>query len=132
MELEPIRELLAARYGIVVRADDPILAAVALNDIVLDRHAARVDDLLQQHARQLAEVDAQRLAKHRDLAKLILGEALRQAKTELAATARHQGTASGTRRTTAPPGARVWQITSLILGIAAFVGWTALLAITLH
>ena len=133
LDLERIRELLASRHGIVVSADDPILAAVALNDIVLDNHAQRVERLLRQHARRLAESDDTRLGKHRDLAKTVLGDALRQAKSEL----NDHATAISQSRSAGPPSPRnfapqPWKTITLLSVIAALVGWSAFLLTALR
>lgn len=133
LELERIRELLASRFGIVVSADDPILAAVALNDIVLDHHAQRVDGLLQTHVRRLAQADDERLAKHRDLAKTVLGDALRQAKQDLEDHAQNIANRGGSSTPTAPPySLQLWQTTALLSTIAALVGWSAYLITALR
>ena len=128
LDLERIRELLASRFGIVISADDPILAAVALNDIVLDHHAQRVDRLLQEHARRLAQADDARLVKHRDLAKTVLGDALRRAKQDLQehAVKLANSDGSGVRRTPTPS-LPLWQTATLLSAIAALVGWAAYL-----
>ena len=133
LDLERIRELLASRHGIVVSADDPILAAVALNDIVLDNHAQRVERMLQQHARRLAEADDTRLAKHRDLAKTVLGDALRQAKSELNGHAATITQNSVARSSPAPFYApQPWKTVALLSLIAALVGWSAFLLTALR
>ena len=133
LELERIRELLASRFGIVVSADDPILAAVALNEIVLDHHAQRVDRLLQEHTRRLAQADDTRLAKHRDLAKSVLGDALRQAKQDLQDHAMKLANSGGSSNPRAPtPTLPLWQTATLLSAIAALVGWTAYLITALR
>ena len=133
LELERIRELLASRFGIVVSADDPILAAVALNEIVLDHHAQRVDRLLQEHTRRLAQADDTRLAKHRDLAKSLLGDALRQAKQDLQDHAMKLANSGGAGVRRAPtPTLPLWQTATLLSAIAALVGWTAYLITALR
>ena len=133
LELERIRELLASRFGIVVSADDPILAAVALNEIVLDHHAQRVDRLLQEHTRRLAQADDARLAKHRDLAKSVLGDALRQAKQDLQDHAMKLANSGDTGVRRAPtPTLPLWQTATLLSAIAALVGWTAYLITALR
>ena len=133
LELERIRELLASRFGIVVSADDPILAAVALNDIVLDSHAQRVDRLLKDHTRQLAQADDLRLAKHRELAKAVLGDALRQAKDELSVHAANLTSHRGAGSAPPPPHApHPWQTIAILSAIAALVGWTAFLLVALR
>ena len=116
------------RFGIVVTADDPIFAAVALNDIVLDHQAQRVDRLLQEHARRLAQADDVRLAKHRDLAKTVLGDALRQAKQDLHDHAIALANSGASSTPPAPtPELQRWQTTALLSTIAALVGWFAYL-----
>ena len=133
LELERIRELLASRFGIVVSADDPILAAVALNEIVLDHHAQRVDRLLQEHTRRLAQADDARLAKHRDLAKTVLGDALRQAKQDLQDHAVKLTSRGGSGTPAAPaPTLPLWQTAALLSTIAALVGWSAYLITALR
>ena len=133
LELERIRELLASRFGIVVSADDPILAAVALNEIVLDNHAQRVDRLLQEHTRRLAQADDARLAKHRDLAKTVLGDALRQAKQDLQDHAVKLTSRGGSGTPAAPaPTLPLWQTAALLSTIAALVGWGAYLITALR
>ena len=133
LELERIRELLASRFGIVVSADDPILAAVALNHIVLDHHAQRMNRLLQEHTRQLAQADDARLAKHRDLAKSVLGDALRQAKQDLQDHAVKLANPGGSGDASAPtPTLPLWQTAALLSTIAALVGWTAYLITALR
>ena len=133
LELERIRELLASRFGIVISADDPILAAVALNDIVLDHHAQRVDRLLQEHARRLAQADDARLMKHRDLAKTVLGDALRQAKQDLQDHAMKLANSGGSSNPEgADPTLPLWQTATLLSAIAALVGWTAYLITALR
>ena len=133
LELERIRELLASRFGIVVSADDPILAAVALNHIVLDHHAQRMNRLLQEHTRQLAQADDARLAKHRDLAKTVLGDALRQAKQDLQDHAVKLTSRGGSGTPAAPaPTLPLWQTAALLSTIAALVGWSAYLITALR
>ena len=133
LELERIRELLASRFGIIVSADDPILAAVALNDIVMDHHAQRVDRMLQEHTRRLAQADDVRLAKHRDLAKTVLGDALRQAKQDLQDHTVKLANPGGSGAPTAPTSTLpLWQTAALLSTIAALVGWTAYLITALR
>lgn len=131
IDLEHIRERLAARYGILVSADDPIMAAVALNDIVLESHFARIDAALQRHAKTLAEVDEQRQTKQRELAKHIVGDALRHARNALNREAAHHVTTL--RQTTgssrALPCHGRWKLIAAMLGFSTLVGWGALILV---
>ncbi|WP_419607324.1 hypothetical protein, partial [Thiolapillus sp.] len=83
MDVERLREHLASEYGIVVSNDDPIFAAVALNE----------------------------------LAKQILGDALRAAKQEIV------------RATPCPPAedhhahCQSWKAATVVASLAAVVGW---------
>jgi hypothetical protein len=132
LALERVREQLAARFGIVVSADDPILATVALNDIVLDHHAERVEHLLRQHARRIDEADAARLARQRDLAKTVIGDALREAKTALHqhanTLAQHRGPGPSSQH---PSDDALWRTVAVLATIAAVIGWSGFLFLAL-
>lgn len=129
IDLAQVRELLASRHGIIVNADDPIMAAVALNDLVLNQHFARIDAALERHADRLAETDRLRQEQQKTLAKKILGDALQSARSSL-----RQETAEAIatlqkaiREPIAQERESRWKFLAFFLGLVALIGWAGLL-----
>jgi hypothetical protein len=131
IDLARLREELAGRYGILVNAEDPILAAVALNDLVLNQHFARIDAALVQHSVRLAEIDQLRQQQQQSLAKRVLGEALQSARGSL-----RQETAEAIatlhkaiREPIAQEKESRWRFLACFLGLVALIGWVGLLLV---
>ena len=117
--------------GILLNLVGQILAAVALNDIVLNQHFARIDAALVQHSVRLAEIDRLRQQQQQGLAKQVLGKALQSARASL-----RQETAEAIatlqkaiREPIAQERASRWRFLAGFLGLVALIGWAALLLV---
>ena len=85
MELnrERLIQEVAARWGLVISKDDPIIGAVAINDVVLDLHMGRLSAALEDQTTRLDSLNQQQINASKQIAKKIIGEALALATTEI-------------------------------------------------
>ncbi len=77
----------ASKYGIVISADDPIIAVVALNDVILDQHTTRSEVALIDLEKRLKALKKEHRDQSRDIASTVIGAALNTAKQEIHAEA---------------------------------------------
>lgn len=83
IEVDDLIREVAARYGIVITVDDPIIAAVALNDVILDQHTARLEAAHKVLTDHIAEISDSQIQRSRQIAQTIVGEALKVATRDI-------------------------------------------------
>lgn len=83
LDRERLIQEVAARWGLVISKDDPIIGAVALNDVVLDLHMGRLSAALEDQTTRLDSLNQQQINASKQIAKKIIGEALALATTEI-------------------------------------------------
>ena len=83
LDRERLIQEVAARWGLVISKDDPIIGAVALNDVVLDLHMGRLSAALEEQTTRLDSLNQQQINASKQIAKKIIGEALALATTEI-------------------------------------------------
>ncbi|AKH22390.1 hypothetical protein [Sedimenticola thiotaurini] len=83
LDRERLIQEVAARWGLVISKDDPIIGAVALNDVVLDLHMGRLSSALEDQSTRLDSLNQQQINASKQIAKKIIGEALALATTEI-------------------------------------------------
>lgn len=87
LDIERLVQEVAARWGLVIGKDDPIIGAVALNDVVMDLHMGRLAAALEDQENKLGTINDRQIKASREIAKKIVGEALVMAKIEIDKTA---------------------------------------------
>ncbi|MEW7977362.1 MAG: hypothetical protein AB2814_07965 [Candidatus Sedimenticola endophacoides] len=87
LDIERLVQEVAARWGLVIGKDDPIIGAVALNDVVMDLHMGRLAAALEDQENRLGTINDRQIKASREIAKKIVGEALVMAKIEIDKTA---------------------------------------------
>ncbi len=85
----------ASKYGVVISADDPIIAVVALNDVILDQQAARSEGALIELEKRLFSIKKETADQSREIASTVIGAALDLAKKEI-----HDETTLASKRVT--------------------------------
>lgn len=83
LDRERLIQEVAARWGLVISKDDPIIGAVALNDVVLDLHMGRLSAALEEQSARLGVQNEKQINASKQIAKTIIGEALALATTEI-------------------------------------------------
>ncbi|MES9902164.1 MAG: hypothetical protein ABW168_05710 [Sedimenticola sp.] len=83
IDVEKLLQEVAAKHGLVILPDDPIIAAVTLNDIILDAHTARIAEAQKSLEEHMATVTRMQVERSREIARTVIGDALEIAKKEI-------------------------------------------------
>ena len=73
----------AKRWGIILKEDDPIIAVIALNDLVLEQHTLRLEAAYKALENHLEKVNKTYVDQSRAIAKIVVGDALVHATMEI-------------------------------------------------
>lgn len=131
LDLDDIIATAASRHGIIVRRDDPIVATVALHDIIMEQHHARIVASVETIAARLEQTSEAQARRARAVATEVISEAVSTAeqaitahgqqvmRTTNAAIDQHQATVEQLQRL------RTW------LWVAWFIAGTAIIALAL-
>ena len=79
IDRDQIIQEVASSHGIILGPDDPVLAFLAVHDVVLSRYATEVGTRLAEELEQITESYQ---AQAKELAETIVGAAVRQIKEE--------------------------------------------------
>ncbi len=114
----------AKRWGIILSEDDPIIAVVALNDAVMEQHTDRLEKANKALESHLERVIGKQVEQSREIAKIVVGEALLQATREINAESDKalQAITLAHQKNTEALGMGIKQRESLQR--SAFIGWT--------
>lgn len=87
LDKERIIQEIARRHRILLSPDDPIFAALAMNDVVLSAYIAKVQESIEHLAGRVEEVTHHYTQDSRAIARQIVGQAVQQALGQIQAGA---------------------------------------------
>ncbi len=124
MNRETLLGEVAKRWGIIITDDDPIVAVVALNDVILEQHTDRLEKANKALESHLERVITTQVDQSRQIAKIVVGEALLHASREINAEADKaiQAIAKAQQKSAETLGLGIKQRESLQR--SATIGWT--------